>query len=405
VMCRNNLKQLDEITAGLRRRLLPDREAEAEQARDSENAVPHSTSSAFMTIGTTVPSGTWELQSTLHGSDHITPDTLTSTTGSTATADSVSELMRRTLDGTDSHSTYIKDLSHTLPAERNHAFSVDADVDVRNSPRDDTNNCNGNVLFHDGKPEEQNSETRTSTDVDRYTDSLKSAQVLLQRLNEMTAFSGLPPAVAANHREDSPTAGDFEEDVMLEDDDTLANIWALRQSARFDEDDNASVHSALSANEHEESYVAPRALNDVESNRDDGLSASSRTANNPGGRGDAGNLSESESDGNRQPTVGCSGESGDTWFIDTQDLRAIDSMAAPEIRQRLQEDAATKPLDADEAAEVRQVIILSNIIMLCLLYVNRCIICLHVNLIDIIVLSCIQLIRSSLCSLHYFTAF
>jgi len=339
------------MTAGLRRRLLAGREAE-ERAQDSESALPLSTSSAFVTVGTAAPNGTWDLRSTLHSSDHVTPDTLVSAEGSAATGDAVTELMRQTLECTGTRSTHIKDLSHTVADEHHHSSDDDDDVDFRNSPRDATADCTGNILFRDGKPDEQNPETRASTDVDRYTDSLKSAQMLLKRLNEMTACSSRPIAVASDHCvDDSPIAADFDADIMQED-DTLANIWALRQSARCDDSDKESLDStSVMPNEREKSYVSPRALNDVELNHDD-FSASSRTADDPGGCGDAGNVAELESERTQQSAIGSNGDSGDTWFIDSQDLRAVDNMAASEIGQRLHADADTEPPNAGETAKV-----------------------------------------------------
>jgi len=341
--CRSNLKQLDDITVGLRRRLLAGHEAE-EQAQDSESAVPLSTSSAFVTAGSTVPNGTWELQSTLHSSSRSAAQMLASTGDSATAGDAVTELMRRTLKCTDSHSTRIKDLSHALPYERNHA-SGDDDVDFRNLQIDCTTDHTSNLLFHYNKAEEQNSETRAFSNVDRYTDSLKTAQVLLQQLNEITASSSQRIPVASNHQVDSPIAADFDEDGMQED-DTFANIWALRQSTRYDDGDDKSLDSTTLPNEQDKSYVSPQALNDVGSEPDD-FCAPSHPADDLGGRGDDGDLSELESEGKQQPAVGCSGESGETWFIDTQDVRDVDNMAIMEIRQKLQ-DVDNERLDADE---------------------------------------------------------
>jgi len=347
---RNNLQQLDEITTGLRRRLRAE-----ERAQDSESAVPLSTSSALMTVGTTLPSGTWQLSSTLHSSDHVTSDTMASTEGSATAGDAVTELMRRTLESTGSHSSCIRDLSHTVPDEHYHASGEDDIVDMGNLLIDDSANCSVNTQFHGDKRNfEWNSETRASADVDRYTDSLKSAQVLLKQLNEMTASSSLPVAIASSHEVDSASDADFDEDA-IQDDDTLASIWALRQSARHDDGDNESLDSAVLPNEHEESYVAPQALNDVASNNDD-LSASSHAAVDSGGRGDAENVIELESGRKQQqPAVGAgSGESGDTWFIDTQDLRAVDNVVAWEIHRRIHEDADVEQLDKEEVAKVVQ---------------------------------------------------
>jgi len=346
VVCRNNLKQLDEITVGLRRRLLVGHEAE--QAQDSESAVPLSTSSALVTdIGSTVPNGTWELQSTLHGSDHAALHMLASTGGSASSGDAVTELMRQTLECTGSYGTDVKHPSHTVPDEHNHASGDAGDVSVRNSLRNCPANCTSN-LFCDNEAEEHCLETRASTSVDRYTDSLKNAQLLLEQLNEMKLCSSQPNTVAGNHQIDSPIAVDFDEDSMQED-DTLANIWALRQSTRRDDDDE-SLDSTILPNERDKSYVSPQALNDVESNHDD-FSAPGHTAGDLGGHGDAGSV-ELESVRKQPPTLGCSGESGDTWFVDTQDVRNID-MAALVMYQRLQ-DVDSEPLDADEADRVIQ---------------------------------------------------
>jgi len=339
------LQQLDEITTGLRRRL----QAE-DRAQDGESAVPLSTSSALMTVGTTLPSGTWDFSSTLRSSDHVTPHTLASTEGLAGAGDAVTELMRRTLESMGSHSSYSRDLSHTVPDEHYQA-SDDDTVDMGNFLRDDSANHSGNT--HGDKPEEQNSETRASADVDHYTDSLKSAQVLLKQLNEMTASSSRP--VAGSREVDSASDADFDEDVIQED-DTLASVWALRQSTRYDDADNESLDSAVLPDEHEESYVAPQALNDVGSNNNDDFSSSSHTAaTDSGGCGDAGNLVELESERRpQQAAVGCSGESGNTWFIDTQDLRAIDNMVAGEIHRRIHEDADIERLDTEEAAKLIQ---------------------------------------------------
>jgi len=339
-MCRHNLRQLDEMTAGLQRRLLA---ADSATEDSSETAVPLSTSSAFMPAGTALHSGTWEPQSTLRSGDHVTSDTLASTDATAG--DALTELMRRTLESTGSH---VQDLSRTRCDVQDHASDGD-DVYVGNSPRD---GCAGNIFLCDGAPEEQTSETRASTDVDRYSDSLRSAQVLLKRLSAMTTGCSSSPT-AVPRVGDSPTAGDSDDDVMHEEDDTLASIWALRQSARRDDSDRDSVDSSVLPDDRESSYVAPQALNDVYQNAAD-LSASSQTVDDPGGCGDAGDLAGSMSERTEQPALGRSGGTGDTWFIDTQDLRAIDNRTSTEVRQRLQEETDSDPLDADEAAAVAE---------------------------------------------------
>jgi len=334
-MCRNNLRQLDEITAGLQRRLMVGQTAIEDS---SENMVPLSTSSAFLTAGTTLSGSTWEPQSTLHSSGRLASDTVASTEATAG--DAVTELMRRTLESTSSH---IQDLSRTPPDVQDHASDNDDDdnddLHVGNSPRDGSV---GSTLVHDAIPEEQKFETQVSADLDRYSDTLKSAQVLLKQLNEMTRAGGGSSPSAVPRVGDSPTTGDFDEDINHEDDDTLASIWALRQSARRDDSDRESLDSAVPHEERESSHVAPQALNDVELILDD-LSASRQTVDDHGGCGNAGNLSD------RMP-LGFSGESSDTWFIDTQDRRAVDNMTATEVHQWLQENIDSEPLDADEAA-------------------------------------------------------
>jgi len=345
VLCRSNLKQLDEITVGLRRRLLAGCEAEAE-AQDSESAVPLSTSSAFVTAGSMVPTGTWELQSTLHGSDPAAPHTLVSTGDLATTGDAVTELMQRTIRSTGSRSPH---LMHTCPNEVNHTSGNDDDDDVRNLPRDCTVDLTSNVLFHDHRVEEQNSEIRASAGVDCNSDPLKTAQMLLEQLNEITACT-----VTGDRQADSPIAADFDdEDDNMQEDDTLANIWALRQSTRHDDDDDESLDLTVLPNENDKSYVLPQALNDVVPNHDE-FSAASHTADDLGGHGDAGDLSVLEREIKQPLVVDGSGESGDTWFIDTQDVRDIDNMAAMAIRRRLQENVDSELQDVDETATVNR---------------------------------------------------
>lgn len=341
--CRSNLKQLDEITFGLRRRLL----AGSEQVLDSESTVPLSTLSALMTVGSMLPSGTSELRSTLYSSDHVAPHVLVSTGDSTTTGDAVTELMRRTLECTDSHNidtdtTYVKDRLHLVPDETNHTSHDDDNTDNRNSSTD----CS-NALSRDNQAEEQNSETQAATSVDHYTDSLKTAQMLLEQLNEITAANNQLITAASNRQVDFPIAVGFDEDGMQED-DTHDNIWALRQSIRCDDgdDDDESLDSEVVPDEHDKSYISPQALNDV------GLSHDNFYAvGDLGGRGDVGELAELESDGKQQPAVGCSGESGDTWFIDTQDVRHIGNMASPGVCQGV-EDVDGEPSGDDETVKI-----------------------------------------------------
>ena len=343
-MCRKSLKQLDEMTDGLRRRLLSGREADEQAAGDSEATVPLSTSSALMTAGSTLRDGTWELQSVSHSREHAAPDVMASTGGSASAGDAVTELMRRTLERTGSRSSYVEDMSHVVPRKHNHTFG--GDDDDRNSLRDGTADQTGEILFHDGTAEQLNSETRASCDVVRYNDSLKTAQKLLKQLNEMTAGG-------SGRNTHSPAAVDFDEDEMQED-DTLANIWALRQSTGRDEGDVESLDSTIPPNELERSYVSPRTLNDVESNHEDSSSAASCTADDLGGRGDVEDVAELVVGRQQQASVSRSGESGDTWFIDTHDVRDADNMVSLEIRHRLSESGDNILSGADEAAEVLQ---------------------------------------------------
>ena len=344
VLCRSNLKQLDEITGGLRRRLLAGCETEAE-AQDSESAVPLSTSSVLVTAGSTVPSGTWELQSMLHSSDHAAPHALASTGDSATTGDAVTELMRQTLRSTGSRSPH---RTRTCPDELNRASGNDDDDDGRNLPRDCTVDHASSVLFHDHKVQEQNSELCVSAGVDHNSDPLKTAQMLLEQLNEITACT-----VAGDHQADSPIAADFDdEDDDMEEDDTLANIWALRQSTRRDSGDDESLDLTILPNENDKSYISPQALNDVLNH--DEFSAASRTADDLGGRGAAGDWSVLKNELKQPSVVGCSGESGDTWFIDTQDARNVDNMAAMAVHRRLQENVDSELQDVDEAATINQ---------------------------------------------------
>lgn len=341
VVCRSNLKQLDEITFGLQRRLLAGHKAD-EEAQDSESAAPLSTSSAFVTAGSTLPSGSGELHLTLCSSDHAVPHVLASTGDSTTTGDAVTELMHQTLKCTDSHSNYMTDPSHTLPKDYIHtpADADDVDDDISSLPANHTSN-----LFRDKA--QQNLETRASASDDRNIDSLKTAQLLLQQLNEVTACSSQHDAIPVDSSQaDCLTAADFDGDDMQED-DTLANIWALRQSARCDDGDSESLDSSALPNEHDKSYVSHQALNDVGSDSDD-FYAASHTAGDLGGSGDAVALSELETERKQQPAIGCSSESAETWFIDTQDVRDIDNMAVQAMCRRLQ-DAGNELLDADEA--------------------------------------------------------
>jgi len=345
VTYRMSLKQLDEMTDGLRRRLLASRDGD-QQAVDSESAVPLSTSSALMTAGSTLPDGTWELPSASHSRQHTAPDVMVSTGGSTTTGDAITDLMRRTLEQTGSRNGYIEDMSHSLPIERNHTL---ADVDVGNSLRDGAANLTGEVPC---QVEQQNCETRSSSDVIRYTDSLKNAQMLLEQLKEITACGSQSLAAAGGHHDvDLPITVDFDEDVMQED-DTLANIWALRQSTGRDDADVESLDSTIPPNEPDRSFVSPRTLNDVESNHDDSPSAANHAADDLGDRGDVGDAAELAFGRKQQMLVSGSGESGDTWFIDTRDVRDIDNMIALKVHHRLSESGDDKLPGADKAAEV-----------------------------------------------------
>lgn len=325
LMCRNSLRQLDEMTDGLRRRLLAGREVD-EQAADSESAVPLSTSSALMTAGSTLPDGTWELTSV----SHVALEMMVSTGGSAAAGDAVTELMRRTLERTgSSDNCIVEDVPHSLPSERRRSLG-DGDTNVRNPLRDKATE----ILLRDDMEEQQNPETGASCDVVHYNDSLKNAQMLLEQLNEMMVGGSRPLDAGSDRHVDSPVAVGCDEEGMQED-DTFANIWALRQSTGRDEADVESLDSTIPPNELDESYISPRALNDVDSNHDDSCSAASHTANDDlGGGGDVGDKAELAVDRNQQMSV--SG-SGDTWFIDTHDAHDIDSMVASEIHHRLSE--------------------------------------------------------------------
>ena len=344
------MKQLDEMTDGLRRRLLSGREAD-QQAADSESAVPLSTSSALMTAGSTLPEGTWELPSASHGTEHAAPDVMASSGGSATTGDVVTDLMRRTLEHTGGCNSYREDVSDTLPKKRNHTLGDNEDADVRNLVRDGTANHTGENLSHgDDKAEQWNSNTGASCDIVRYTDSLKNAQMLLEQLKEMTAHGSQPLAAASSHRVDSPVDVDFDEDGMQED-DTFANIWALRQAIGHDEADVESLDSTIPPDEPNKSYISPRTLNNVESDHDDS-SAVVYAAKHLGGCGDIGDVAESAL-GKKQPmSVNHSGESGDTWFIDTHDARDIDNMVALEVHCRLSENGDDRSPSTDKAAEV-----------------------------------------------------
>jgi len=339
VAFRINLKQLDEMTVGLRRRLLVGHEAEEQAALYSDIAVPLSTSSAFVTGGSTQPTGTWELRSTLHSNQHLAPDVRTSAGDSTTTGDVVTELMRRTLECADN--TYVKELSH-----QKHAVNDD-DVEFGNSA---AVNQTSDLPLRNNEYEQENSDMGASAGFDR---SLKNAQMLLEKVNEITACNSQLTAVSSDHRVHSPTAVNFDDDGMHED-DSLADIWALRQSARHDDDDDddddddASLDSAVLPNERDESYILPRALNDVGSNPDD-FSILSHTAIDAGGGGDAERLAESDVGSIQQPPVNCVDESGDRWYIDTQDVRNIDDEGAVEIQQRL---ADNKLPNVDEVVKV-----------------------------------------------------
>jgi len=346
VVCRNNLKQLDEITVGLKRRLLG--RHGAEDGHDSESAVPLSTSSAFVTAGSMVPNGTGtlELQSALHSSDHAISHTLASIGDSVTMGDAVTELMRRTLKSSGSHST-----CHNLPDEHICA-SVDdeEDTDERNLPRDCTADPTDFLPLYDHEAEEQNSKNQASTSVGYNSDPLKTAQKLLEQLNDITAFNSQP--VASNDQVDYASVADFD-DCGTQEDDTLANIWALRQSTRRDDDDGDNesyLDSTVLSEERDKSYVLPQALNDVASNHED-FSAPTCNTYDFSGCGDTGDLPVLEHEGKQQLAVGCSGESSDTWFFDTQDVRNIDNLV---VGQRLQEDVVSEPLDADNAAGVGQ---------------------------------------------------
>jgi len=334
VIFRSNLKQLDEITTGLRHRLLVGREA-----NDSESAVPLSTSSAFITA----PNSTTEFQSTLHSIEHPAPDTLASTGDSVTAGDAVTKLMQRTLK--NNVNTDVQCVSATALDEHNRAALRDNVGDVRNSPTDGATNPSSELLFCVSRTEAQISEIQASTVVDCRSDSsLKHAQMLLEQLNEMAAFGSQPGAVATCEVNSLP-AVDFDEDGML-DDDTLAHIWALRQSSRLDEDDNESLNSVTLPHELDKSYISPRALNDVGSNAHTS-SASHHSAKESDACGDTGNRPELDIDRKKEVPVSHSGESGDTWFIDTQDVRRTDDLLAMEVHRRLrQDDSDSEQLDA-----------------------------------------------------------
>ena len=270
---------MDEITGGLQRRLLS-----SQQATDTESCatVPSSTSPAFMTIGSTVPSASWELQSAPRGSELAPAPTAVSA----MTVDSVSALMRQTVECNE-------EASRTLSGDC--IASKTVDDEVRQSPRDGSE-----ILSQAGQPLPQNSQTRTLSDpVVYYTDSLNNAQMLLERLNEMTLWSSQSAAAAAADHS-------VEDDDELPEDDTLANIWALRQSARRDDsDDVESLGSTIPPNEHD---VSCRTLNDD-------TFAAIRTADDRLGRGD-----ELGDDREQTTSVKLVGESGDAWPINDDDV-------------------------------------------------------------------------------------
>jgi hypothetical protein len=242
---RNNLKELENMTANLRQRLLVGRDIE-EHAQDSDTAVPLSTSSALITCGSTLLDGTWGFQSTLHGNQQLAPDPLTSTGGSATTKDAVVEMMRCTLERTGS----------TVPGEPKDNYSMDHVACSRSeSSTSHKDLVDENYLDksdeHLSDYDDDKRRPNERGDIARYADSLRNAQVLLEQLNRLTANEALQtPGIMESGNlmhHSSLTAheyssqqeehfDDFENDDAddVQEEDTFANIWAMRQSVHRD---------------------------------------------------------------------------------------------------------------------------------------------------------------------------
>jgi len=105
-----------------------------------------------------------------------------------------------------------------------------------------------------------------------------------------------------------------EDGEAQEEEDTFANIWAMRQS-RVHGDDSASdvsLDSTVDPAGGDTSYVLPRSLNDVPAENGDLDDLVLNTELEVRGR---------HSDGEHFSDRGGVSDSGDTWFIDVQDAR------------------------------------------------------------------------------------
>jgi hypothetical protein len=310
VTYRNNLKELDDITLRLNQRLHASEERE-EHHQDSEGPMPLSTSSALITCGSTSFDGTWGFHSTMPGdrngasSDaHQMPDALASTVGSAATTDAVAEMMRCTLERTGSSSGRDQPWNLQLPPCDDGSSGGSSDLTEQ---RD----------VHSNRGQNRCDELRmpSATDMDHYVDSLKHAQDLLQQLNIINngcapvqdGLTGRPPnGRKLNNREHTENVlygGDDDDDVEIqEDEDTLANIWAMRQSRARNDSSNSegSLDSTVEQGGGETSYVSPRTLNDLPHANGDSMSAAAETG------------------GGEKSVI----DSGDTWFVDVLDARS-----------------------------------------------------------------------------------
>jgi hypothetical protein len=305
---RNNLKELDDITIRLNQRLCVSQDQE-EHHQDSEGPMPLSTSSALITCGSTSFDGTWGFHSTLRSdrngalNDALQmPDALASTVGSAATTDAVAEMMRCTLECTGSSSG--RDQPWNLKVQHcdNGSSGGESDVIER---RDMPSSKDQNPCDELQKP--------SATDMGHYADSLKHAQELLQKLNIINSgyapvkdeLTGRPPngrKILNNHEHTDTVYGDDDVVDMQEDDDTFANIWAMRQSRARNNSSNSegSFNSNVEQGGGETSYMSPRTLNDLPQANDNSRSVANET------------------DGGEKSIV----DSGDTWFVDVQDARS-----------------------------------------------------------------------------------
>ena len=326
VLCRSNLQDLDKITSRLRERLQVNDAGADETPVDSE-AMPLSTSSMLITYGSTLTgeTATWGTRSVgfvpmkaaesanAVSMNQLEMDPLASTAGSATTDEAMVQAMKQTLERTGS-TVQNRTLGETWSSS---ALEFGGE-----------GSGGGGVLEHCDATTLNRRKSGGGSDIAHYEDSLHRAQTLLKELNPLVSGksaadvrrtvpmnSNLPPpaiefdfsyhhiesADDIRRREAEGVLND-DDDGMEEEEDTFANIWAMRQSQRISSGEDSINSTVASQRDDESNYVLPTALNDV----------SSMTLHDqvkPLSIKLSGDVQNDE------------GNSSDTWFVDPLDLR------------------------------------------------------------------------------------